>query len=174
MSFRITYAIPKARANYEIFNIRFQGDVISDDIKLLSIKRFKEKFKSILIAKYQLQADLQTNWSLPSRVAKLSRTLPQKGKRDEGTAVRRLLNSLRVLHNNNELGQREAKNRLLYFKLLHFTCISQLFDFEEGVHTVLKENVNDTQLGCKIFMILSVRRATSIIISVLVYEVILP
>ena len=63
----MTYAIPKARANYEIFNIRFQGakvwnDVISDDIKLLSIKRFKEKFKSILIAKYQLQADLQTNW----------------------------------------------------------------------------------------------------------------
>ena len=63
----MTYAIPKARANYEIFNIRFQGakvwnDVISDDIKLLSIKRFKEKFKSILIAKYQLQADLETNW----------------------------------------------------------------------------------------------------------------
>ena len=51
----MTYAIPKARANNEIFNIRFQGgkvwnDVISDDIKLLSIKRFKEKFKSILIA----------------------------------------------------------------------------------------------------------------------------
>ena len=57
LSFRMTYAIPKARANNEIFNIRFQGgkvwnDVISDDIKLLSIKRFKEKFKSILIAKY--------------------------------------------------------------------------------------------------------------------------
>ena len=89
----MTYAIPKARANYEIFNIRFQGakvwnDVMSDDIKLLSIKRFKEKFKSIPIAKYQLQADLQTNWSLPSRVAKLSRTLPQKGKLEEGTAVR--------------------------------------------------------------------------------------
>ena len=62
----MTYAIPKARANYEIFNIRFQGakvwNDVSDDIKLLSIKRFKEKFKSILIAKYQLQADLQTNW----------------------------------------------------------------------------------------------------------------
>ena len=62
-------------------------------------------------------------------------------------------NSLRVL------GQREAKNRPLYFKLLHFTCVSQLFDLEEGVLTVLKENVNDTQLGCKIFMTLSVRRA---------------
>ena len=53
----MTYAITKARANYEIFKIRFQGakvwnDVMSDDIKLLSIKRFKEKFKSILIAKY--------------------------------------------------------------------------------------------------------------------------
>lgn len=52
----MTYAIPKARANYEIFNIRLQGakvwNGVSDDIKLLSIKRFKEKFKSILIAKY--------------------------------------------------------------------------------------------------------------------------
>ena len=89
----MTYAITKARANYEIFKIRFQGakvwnDVMRDDIKLLSIKRFKEKFKSISIARYQLQADLQTNWSLPSRVAKLSRTLPQKGKLEEGTAVR--------------------------------------------------------------------------------------
>ena len=86
-------------------------------------------------------------------MAKLSRTLPQKGKGEEGTAVRWLSNSLRVL------GQREAKNRPLYFKLLHFTCISQLFDLEEGVLAVLKENVNGTQLGCKIFMTLSVRRA---------------
>ena len=38
----MTYAIPKARANYEIFNIRLQGakvwNDVSDDIKLLSIK----------------------------------------------------------------------------------------------------------------------------------------
>ena len=37
----MTYAIPKARANYEIFNIRFQGakvwNDISDDIVLLSL-----------------------------------------------------------------------------------------------------------------------------------------
>ena len=50
----MTYAIPKTRANYEILNIRFHGakvwNDVSDDIKLLSIKRFKEKFKSILIA----------------------------------------------------------------------------------------------------------------------------
>ena len=80
----MTYAIPKARANYEIFNIKFQDAKVwtdvSYDIKLLSIKRFKEK--------YQLQADLPTNWSLPSRVAKLSCTLPLKGKREEGTPVR--------------------------------------------------------------------------------------
>ena len=59
---RITYAIPKARANYEIFNIRFQGakvwNDISDDIVLLSLslslslKRFKKKFNSILIVRY--------------------------------------------------------------------------------------------------------------------------
>ena len=52
----MTYAIPKARANYEIFKISFQGakvwNDVSYDIKRLSIKRFKKKFKSILIAKY--------------------------------------------------------------------------------------------------------------------------
>ena len=40
LSCRMTYAIPKSRANYGILNIRFQGDKvwndISDDIKLLS------------------------------------------------------------------------------------------------------------------------------------------
>ena len=50
------YAIPKARANYGTFNIGFQGakvwNDISDDIKLLSLKRFKKKRKSILIDKY--------------------------------------------------------------------------------------------------------------------------
>ena len=39
-----------------ISNIKFQGakvwNDIRDDIKLFSLKRFKEKFKSILIAKY--------------------------------------------------------------------------------------------------------------------------
>ena len=53
---RMTYAIPKARTNYGIFNIRFQGAKlwkdISDEIKLLSLKRLKKKCKSILIAKY--------------------------------------------------------------------------------------------------------------------------
>ena len=52
----MTYAIPKATTKYRIFNIMFQGakvwNDISDDIKLLSFKCFKRKFKSILIAKY--------------------------------------------------------------------------------------------------------------------------
>ena len=56
MSSRMTYAIPKARTNYGIFNIRFQGakvwNDISDDIKLLSLKSFKKKLKSIFMAKY--------------------------------------------------------------------------------------------------------------------------
>ena len=47
LSSRMTYVVPKARRNYGIFNIRFQGakvwNDISDDIKLLSLKRFKEK-----------------------------------------------------------------------------------------------------------------------------------
>ena len=92
-------------------------------------------------------------WSFPSHVAKLSRTHPQKGKRGEGTAVRRLKNIL------SALGGRRVPSRLLYFRLLHFTCISQLFDLGEGVHTILKEHVNDTQQGCKIFMTPSVHRA---------------
>ena len=50
------YAIPKAWANYGTFNIGFQDaevwNDISDDIKLLSLKRFKKKLKSILIDKY--------------------------------------------------------------------------------------------------------------------------
>ena len=51
----LTYAISNARTNYGIFSIRFQGakvrNDISDDVKLLSLKRFKEKLKSILIDK---------------------------------------------------------------------------------------------------------------------------
>ena len=56
LSSRMTYAIPKTRTNYGISNVRFQGakvwNDISDDIKLLSLKCFKKKLKSILIAKY--------------------------------------------------------------------------------------------------------------------------
>ena len=56
LSCRMTYAIPKARTNYGILNIRFQGvnvwNDISDDIKLLPLKRFKNKLKSLLIDKY--------------------------------------------------------------------------------------------------------------------------
>lgn len=47
---RMTYALPKTRTNYGIFNIRCQGakiwNAISDNIKLLSLKQFKKKFKS--------------------------------------------------------------------------------------------------------------------------------
>ena len=47
LSSRMTYVVPKARTNYGILNIRFQGakvwNDISDEIKLLSLKRFKEK-----------------------------------------------------------------------------------------------------------------------------------
>ena len=56
LSCRMTYAIPKARTNYGILNIRFQGvkvwNDISDDIKLLPLKCFKNKLKSLLIDKY--------------------------------------------------------------------------------------------------------------------------
>ena len=52
----MTYAIPKARTNYGILNIRFQGvkvwNDISDDIKILPLKRFNNKLKSLLIDKY--------------------------------------------------------------------------------------------------------------------------
>ena len=44
-SSKMTYAIPKVGTNYGIFNIRFQGSKvwndISDDIKLLSLKSEK-------------------------------------------------------------------------------------------------------------------------------------
>ena len=52
----MTYALPITRTNYGIFNIRYQGakiwNAISDNIKLLSPKQFKEKFKSNIIASY--------------------------------------------------------------------------------------------------------------------------
>ena len=47
LSCRMTYAIPKARTNYGILNIRFQGvkvwNDIGDDIKLLPLKHLKNK-----------------------------------------------------------------------------------------------------------------------------------
>ena len=56
LSSRMTYALPKTRTNYGIFNIRYQGakiwNAISDNIKLLSLKQFKKKFKSSIMASY--------------------------------------------------------------------------------------------------------------------------
>ena len=56
LSSRMTYAQPKTRTNYGIFNIRYQGakiwNAISDNIKLLSLKQFKKKLKSNIIASY--------------------------------------------------------------------------------------------------------------------------
>ena len=55
-SSRMTYALPKTRTNYGIFNIRYQGakiwNAISDDIKLLSLKQFKKKYKLSIITSY--------------------------------------------------------------------------------------------------------------------------
>jgi len=49
LSSRMTYALPITRTNYGIFNIRYQGtkiwNAISENIKLLSLKQFKKKFK---------------------------------------------------------------------------------------------------------------------------------
>ena len=58
LSSRMTYALPKIRTNYGIFNIRYQGakiwNAISDNIKLLSLKQFKKKLKSSIIESYLL------------------------------------------------------------------------------------------------------------------------
>ena len=52
----MAYAIPKARTNYGILHIKFQGvkvwNDISNDIKLPPLKNFKNKLKSLLIDKY--------------------------------------------------------------------------------------------------------------------------
>ena len=49
LSSRMTYALPKTRTNYGIFNIRYQGakiwNAINDNIKLLSLKDFKKRLK---------------------------------------------------------------------------------------------------------------------------------
>ena len=56
LSSRMTYALPKTRTNYGTFNIRYQGariwNAISDNIKLLSLKQFKKRLKSNIIASY--------------------------------------------------------------------------------------------------------------------------
>ena len=56
LSSKMSYAIQKVRTNYGIFNIRFQGSKvwndISDHIKLLPLKSFKKNLKLILIEKY--------------------------------------------------------------------------------------------------------------------------
>ena len=56
LSSKMSYAIHKVRTNYGIFNIRFQGSKvwndISDHIKLLPLKSFKKNLKLILIEKY--------------------------------------------------------------------------------------------------------------------------
>ena len=53
LSCRMTYAIPKARTNYGILNIKFQvvkvRNDISDDIKLLPLKHCQNKLKSLLL-----------------------------------------------------------------------------------------------------------------------------
>ena len=58
LSFRMTYALPKTRTSYGIFDIRYQGakiwNAINDNIKLLSLKQFKKKLKSSIIASYWL------------------------------------------------------------------------------------------------------------------------
>ena len=56
LSSKMSYAIPKVRANYGILNIRFQGSKVwndvSDHIKLLPLKSFKKNLKLILVEKY--------------------------------------------------------------------------------------------------------------------------
>ena len=56
LSSRMTFALPKTRTNYGIFNIRYQGakiwNAISDNIKLLSLKQFRKRLKSNIIASY--------------------------------------------------------------------------------------------------------------------------
>ena len=50
------YYLPKARTNYGIFNIRFQGpsvwNSIDEDIKLSSLSLFKKKVKQQFIKDY--------------------------------------------------------------------------------------------------------------------------
>ena len=47
-----SFYLPKARTNYGLFNIRFRGpkiwNSISEEIKLFSLRKFKNKLKKIL------------------------------------------------------------------------------------------------------------------------------
>ena len=56
LSSKISYSLPKVRTNYGIFNIRFQGpklwNSISEDIKILSIWKFKAEIKCDYIKDY--------------------------------------------------------------------------------------------------------------------------
>ena len=51
-----SYCLPKARTNYGLFNIRFQGpsvwNSIDEDIKLSSLSLFKKKMKQYFIKDY--------------------------------------------------------------------------------------------------------------------------
>ena len=51
-----SFYLPKARTNYGLFNIRFRGpklwNSISEEIKLFSLRKFKNKFKNDFISKY--------------------------------------------------------------------------------------------------------------------------
>ena len=52
----MTYAFPKARTSYGIFNIRFQGALIwndmTDDVELFPLKQFEKNLKLILLKNY--------------------------------------------------------------------------------------------------------------------------
>ena len=56
LSSKISYSLPKVRTNYGIFNIRFQGpklwNSISEDVKILSIWKFKAEIKCDYIKDY--------------------------------------------------------------------------------------------------------------------------
>ena len=51
-----SFYLPKARTNYGLFNIRFRGpkiwNSISEEIKLFSLRKFKNKLKNDFISKY--------------------------------------------------------------------------------------------------------------------------
>ena len=51
-----SYYLPKARTNYGLFNIRFQGTKIwnsmDENIKLFSFSKFKNKLESDILHKY--------------------------------------------------------------------------------------------------------------------------
>ena len=52
-----SYYLPKPRTNYGVFNIRFKGtkiwNDISDEVKNTSLNRFKSKIKSDYVNSYQ-------------------------------------------------------------------------------------------------------------------------